>query len=65
MSDLRDHSNECEHASQRVLSERPGKWFSPDGGGWQCSLDSCPGGQEVTDSDMVALLVSRGWTVIE
>ena len=45
---LRDHSQPCEHASQKVLAERPGKWFSPDGGGWQCSVDSCPGGREVT-----------------
>lgn len=58
MTDLRDHSQPCEHEDDARL------WNIYGGTDhWDCRQGGCPGGREVTDAELAARLVSHGWTV--
>ena len=48
MSNLRDHSQPCEHEDAHISHQIPGKYHLEEAGFWGCSIVSCPGGREVT-----------------
>lgn len=44
---LRDHDKPCEHPTANVPYRDPGKYWSPEGAFWGCSIVGCPGGEKV------------------